>query len=614
MSIEIKKKLKKERTRSYLVKDFNGFRAELLSYAKTYFPDQMQDFSEASLGGLFLDMASFVGDNLSYYLDFQFNELNWATAIETENIRRHLISAGVKIVGAAPAVVEVEFFVEVAAELYNNAYRPKATALPIVLQETVLLADNGTTFNLIDDLDFTSTGADGNLKAKILVSSASSAGVPVTYILSLTGICISGTEVAETFSISNTHVPFRTVTLSNENASDIISVTDTSGNRYYEVESLTQDIIYKGILNLSEDKELVKENMELIPAPYRFTVEMDPRTRMTTLRFGGGNADTLDDDILPDPSELSLPLYGKKTFARFAIDPNALLESQTLGIAPKNTTLRVSYRYGGGLDHNVGSNTIRSIDILEINFPRAVSAADANSVRSTIDVKNLYDASGGDEAPNIEALRAQIPMARQMQSRIVSKEDLLARIYTIPSRFGRVFRAGIRNNPNNPLAIQLFILSRNASRNLVVSPDSLKKNLRTYINELRLISDAIDVLDAQIVNFGVKFSIVSHPDANKNIVVQLIIGRLGTALKVENFQIDQPIVIADLMNVIINTTDVLALVDIKITSVNGTIDERRYSDVSFDVNARTFRGLVIAPPGGIFELKYPESDIIGSSA
>jgi hypothetical protein len=322
----------------------------------------------------------------------------------------------------------------------------------------------------------------------------------------------------------------------------------------------------------------------------------------------------LDDDIIPDPSELSLPLYGKKTFARFAIDPNSLLESHTLGMSPRNTTLKINYRYGGGLAHNVGAGTIRSINTLQINFPRAVSRADANSVRGTLDVKNLYNAAGGDEAPSIDALRAQIPMARQMQSRIVSKEDLLARIYTIPSRFGRVFRAGLRNNPNNPLAIQLFILSRSADRNLVVSPDSLKKNLRLYINELRLISDAIDVLDAQIVNFGVKFSIVSHPDANKNIVVQTIIGRMQTVLKVENFQIDQPIVMADLTNVIINTTDVVSLIDLKIISLNGSTDDRNYSDVSFDVNARTFRGLVIPPPGGIFELKFPASDIIGTSA
>jgi hypothetical protein len=614
MSIEIKKKLKKERSRSYLVKDFSSFRAELLSYAKTYFPEQIQDFSEASLGGLFLDMASFVGDNLSYYLDYQFNELNWATAIETENIRQHLVNAGVEVVGASPAVVNVEFFIQVPAELYNNDYREKRAALPVIQRGTTLLAEDGPTFNLTEDMDFTQVGADGVLIANSTATAFTAAGAPTQYILSLVGLCISGTETVETFFISNTHVPFRTITLANESATEIISVSDTSGNTYYEVESLSQDIIYKGIINRSEDNELVQENMELVPAPYRFMKRMDPRTRMMTLRFGGGNADSLDDDIIPDPSELSLPLYGKKTFSRFSIDPNALLNSHTLGIAPKNTTMRVHYRYGGGLTHNVGSGTIRSINILQIHFPGAVTLADANSIRATLDVKNSEIAAGGDEAPSIDSLRAQIPMARQMQSRIVSKQDLLARIYTLPSRFGRVYRAGIRNNPDNPMAIRLYILSRNADRKLVTSPDSLKKNLRLYINQLRLISDAIDVLDARIVNFAIKFAIVSHPDTNKNMVVQAVIARIQSVVKIENFQIDQPIMLADLINVIINTTDVVALVELKIRNVTTFVDGRSYSDVSIDVDASTFRGLVIPPAGGIFELKYPLYDIIGTSA
>jgi hypothetical protein len=614
MAIEIKKKLKKARTRSYLVKDFNGFRSELLTYARTYFPDQIQDFSEASLGGLFLDMASYVGDNLSYYLDFQFNELNWATAIETENIRQHLINAGVKVYGASPATVDVDFFIQVPAELSNNIYRPKNNALPRILEQTTVLADNGVVFNLVDDLDFTKTNPDGSLVAKALVSESDTSGNPKLYILSLTGLCISGNEVIESFTVPNVHVAFRKVTLGNENVTDVISVRDSTGNRYYEVESLTQDVIYKGILNKGNDNNLVQENLELIPAPYRFTSDMDPRTRSTSLRFGGGNADTLDDDIIPDPSELSLPLYGKKTFSRFSIDPNSLLESHTLGIAPKNTTVKVKYRYGGGLSHNVGAGTIREMGNMVIKWERSVTQLDANAIRATIDVKNASDASGGEHAPSIESLRAQIPQARQMQSRIVSKEDLLARIYTFPSRFGRVFRAGIRNNPNNPLAIQLFILSRNETGSLALSPDALKKNLRIYLNELRLISDAIDVLDAQVVNYGVKFSIVAHPDANKNLVIQTTIARLRDALKLENFQIDQPIMLADITNVIINTSDVISLIDLRIVSINGATEGRVYSGTTFNVDASTYRGLVIPPPGGIFELKYPSHDIVGTSS
>ena len=216
-----------------------------------------------------------------------------------------------------------------------------------------------------------------------------------------------------------------------------------------------------------------------------------------------------------------MPLFGKKTFKRFSIDPNSLLKTHTLGISPMGTTLTINYRYGGGLSHNVPAESIRFVNRLSMEFRNKPSIADANFVRGSVDVKNVDVARGGDNAPTIEALRAQIPSARQMQSRIVTKQDLLARVYTMPQKFGRVFRAGIRPNPFNPMSTQLFVISRDAAGNLAVSPDALKENLETYINEFRLISDAIDILDAQVVNFGIKFSVLCMPNANKRSVVQL---------------------------------------------------------------------------------------------
>ena len=614
MGFDIKKKIRPERNRSYLNKDFDSLRAELLRYARIYFPDKIKDFSEASLGGLLLDMAAFVGDVNSFYLDHQFNELNVETAVETTNIERHIRNAGVKISGASPAFVPVTIYIEVPSEtLSDDTTRPQRSALPIIQKGTIFTANNGVAFELVDNLDFGETDSNNVIKAESVIAETDSSGRPLSYVLFLTGDTVSGTMTTETFSIPNTFVPFRTLTLSQENVTEIISITDAQGNTYYEVESLTQDTVFKGILNKSDDNEIVKENLEVIPAPYRFTSSMSVRTGLTTVQFGSGKADSLDNDVIPDPSELALPLYGKRTFSRFSIDPGNLLDTQTLGISPVNTAITIQYRYGGGLRHNVSAETIRTVSSLNIKFKGGLSVTTAQFVRASIDVTNISAASGGEDPPSLGELRDRVPAARNAQSRIVTREDLLARVYTMPSNFGRVFRAGIRSNPNNPLATQLFIVSRDVNSNLITSPDSLKKNLRVYLNQFRLISDAIDILDAQVIDIGVKFSVVADPAANKNAIVQTVISNLATYFDISNFQIDAPIVISEAQNIIINSPGVISLTGLEIFNRAGVIDNRAYSNISLNIPANTFRGLVIPPPGGIFQMKYPNVDIIGSA-
>ena len=363
---------------------------------------------------------------------------------------------------------------------------------------------------------------------------------------------MSGTRKEEKFPIPNVSTPFRKITLPDENVTSIVSIKDSDGNEYYEVESLSQDTVFKRTLNVTQDSDNVEYNLEVIPAPYRYISIYDYDTKLTSIQFGSGDAMTTDNDLLPDPSELALPLYGKKTFARFAIDPNKLMQTQTLGISPRNTTLTVSYRSGGGLRHNVGQDMIRTVTKLFLKFSARASAAHASSVRASIDVSNPLPAMDGDRAPTLENLRSQIPAARNSQSRIVTKSDLISRIYTLPNAFGRVYRAGIRPNPINSLASQIFIISRSKSGALTMSSDTLKKNLRTYLNEFRAVSDAYDILDARVINLGINIDIVAHPESNKSQVAQKVISNLTSLLNMNNIQIDQPIPISDILNSVIN--------------------------------------------------------------
>jgi len=605
--------IKNSRNRSYVAKDFDATRAELLTYARTYFGDKIQDFSEASLGGLLLDLAASVSDNMFFYLDHQFKELSWSTAIENSNITRMIREAGVKTGGAAPAVATVSIFVEVPSKLVDDEYIPDESTLPSIRQNSQLNSRNGVIFSIAEDVDFSEKTRLGILKAQYVVGNVDVAGNPSTFILKRDVKCISGQVVTDNFTITSNPSPFTSISLSNIDVNEIMKVEDSEGYEYYEVQSLSQDTVFKTFPNMSSDSEEVPRSISVIPAPRRFIRVTDPLTRITTIQFGSGNASTTDDDVLPDPETLALPLYGKTVLNRFTLDPNSLLNTNTLGILPKSTTISITYRAGGGANHNVGALSIRGITSMIVDFPDDCIASIASSIRASIDVRNDAPASGGASAPTIEDLRSQIPIARMQQDRIVTKEDLISRVYTLPTKFGRVFRAASRPSPDNPLSSQLFICSKDSNGFLSTTTDTLKKNLKVYLNEYRLISDAIDILDARIINFRVKFTVFINPNSNKSSTVQSVVARVSDIMNIKNFQIDQPIIISDIQNVIINTPGVLTLVDIKIESLNGTIQDRNYSNVTHNVKQYTRKGIIYGPPGSIFEMRYPQYDIVGTA-
>lgn len=605
--------LKAVRQRKYLAKDFDALRANLLEYARTYYPNNLRDFSESSLGGLFLDFAAYVGDNLSFYLDHQYGELNPSTAIEQGNIQRLLNAADVQIVGASPAIVPVTVYLEVPAANVNNVPSPDPTALPLVKMNSSFVANNGTVFNLLEDIDFTATNPDGTLQANVMIGAKNSSGTVQTFLLSATGMCISGLETTENIVVGSSFIPYNQITLKNPNVSDIVNVNDMLGNMYYEVESLTNDVVYTNVLNTAGDNDLVPNVIKVIPAPYRYITKTDLTSRLTTLTFGGGNAQTLQDDIIPDPSSFAISLPYTKTFSRIPINPQQLLQTTTLGIAAANTTYAITYRYGGGLSHNVPAGTIQTGRFINLFFPGNPAPSVAGKIRSSLEVNNTIEAAGGEDAPTSADLVALIPSVTNSQERIVTREDLLARVYTIPSNFGRVFRAAVRSNPTNPLATQLYIVSRNAQGQLVTSPDTLKTNLVKYLNPYRMISDAIDILDARVIDLQFSFNVLIDPSLNSSVVITNVLTSLQTYFLITNFHIDMPITIDDLRNTIFLTQGIMSINNMQFTGINGTVNNRTYSNITFDPNSNTTNGLLFPPAGGIFEVRYPSIDITGQA-
>ena len=257
--------------------------------------------------------------------------------------------------------------------------------------------------------------------------------------------------------------------------------------------------------------------------------------------------------------------------------------------------------------------SITTLGGLIIDFLESPSTATAFSVRSSMSVTNAQAASGGSNAPSLEEIRSLISASRNLQNRIVSKQDLLARIYTMPSNFGRVFRAGVSPNSRNPLATELYIVSRNASGNLELSPDTLKKNLSVFLDQFRLVSDALDILDAKIVNVGIDFEITVDPNFESEAVLSRAIGKIIDYTNVENFQIGQPIAISQIQNLIFSTPGVVSVINVKFFNLSGNLNNREYSNFVYNIPNHTRKGLVIPPIGGIFEVKFPAFDIRGSA-
>lgn len=609
------------KARKYLNKDFDAFRNDLEEYARTFFPDRIQDFSPNGFGGLLLELASYVGDVQSFYLDHQFGELNAETAVESKNVEKLLRSAGVQIVGASPAVCPVTFYVRIPAATNNSTGNIPydSTALPIIKQGTVVNSNRGVQFELIQDVDMTLTKSDGTPANGIVYEPGERdpSGVIVNYVFNATGDALSGVVSTENFTVTGFE-QFKRCTLSARDVSEIISVTDSNGNTYYEVDFLTQDTVFREVKNrqpvtATPTSEIyVDSNIEIVPAPYRFYKTTSLDSRITTLTFGGGSADALGDDLIPDPSEAALPLYGRRNFSRFSIDPNNLLRTSTLGAIAPDVTITVVYRAGGGINHNIPPLSISEISTLITDFPNNPTSTVAAAVRASADANNNVEAAGGADPPTLDELRLQIPSARNAQARIVSKEDLVARIYSLPANFGRVYRASVRSNPNNPNGAFLYILCKNSSNQLVLAPDLLKNNLKVYLNQYRMITDAIDILDGQIVNLQINYDITVDPTFNRQQVLQNVQAKLIQYFNIGNFQMDQPLVLDDVRNIIYNNLGVLAVRDIQVSNVTGTVGSRLYSSVTYNIQSNLINNtILIPPPGGMFEIKYSNFDLIG---
>lgn len=582
-------------------KNKEEFKSELLDYARSNFSEQISDFTEASLGGMLLDFASIVGESLTYYIDQQINELDYENASTEYSILNHLRKSNVNIGFASPSSVIVDFYI--LCPVLDNSDTLDENYLPIIKRETQVRSIEDINFILEEDVDFRKNPI---ISKQVFISDDR------YFMIKKSGICTSGNIVNESFTFEeNTTDDYITCTLSNENVSKIISVIDNSSdlNEYKEVEFLSQDTVY--------EKSTIggEEFINIKPASFRFVSERNFEDGLTSLRFGNSTNTITEDGVLTNPEELSLPLLSRDYVNNNALDPKMLIGSRSLGVSPAGRSINVKYKFGGGEDHNVQARSIDIVSELIYTFPNLEEEnTKSGLVISSISVLNDDKASGGSSALELEELKEMILPAMKMQSRIVTHEDLLARLHSMPSDFGRISKSAIVDNPYSKIAKDLYIICKDEEGFYETANDALKYNLSKYLNEYRLIGDTYNIIDVDVYNIAIYVKVKVSSNYDQKDVLTEIQSKIFTLMKFEKLQIGEPINVNKIVRIILDTPGVLTITsnfknivrsvsnsDAKRTT---TFSEQSYNNNSFSVLDRYSEGIISPPRGGIFQLKY----------
>ena len=586
----------------YTSRDFETIKGDLISHAKRYYPDTYKDFSEASFGSLMLDMTAYVGDVLSFYLDYSVNESFLDTAIENTNVNRLARQMGYRQSGAAVSQGFVTVYVVVPASPTLGG--PDITYAPVLKRGTKFNSDSGTVFTLMEDIDFAKS-ANQTVPATV----NSTTGDPLTYAIKAEGIIKSGELKVEYFTLGE-YVRFPKFLLNDPNITEIVDIIDSAGNRYYEVEYLSQDTVYIPIVNKNNDSEMVPYIMKPLVVPRRFTVE-HVGTR-TVIQFGHGSEENLTSDVVSDPSNVVLDMHGKDYVSDKSFDPTNLIETDNLGMAPSNTVLTVVYRSNKTDNVNIAAASLNSVTDVDFKFNNSKSLLNAKmaDVIASFEFENENPIVGDVSSLTAEEIKYRAYGVYAAQNRAVTKEDYKSLVYKMPSKFGSIKRCNIAQDKDSfKRNLNLYVISENSNGNLIPTPEILKKNLKTWLSNYKMINDTVDILDGKIVNIGIEYEIMVDKEENKFTALELC-NRVLSNRFVGRFDFGEPIMYSDIFQSLKNVPFVLDVGNVKVVRRTGS----NYSSVDFNIlNYTNPNGRSIMPPEDyIFELKLPSLDIRGT--
>jgi len=593
----------KKKIIKYTGRDFNSIKNDLTQYARRYYPNTYKDFNEASFGSMMIDMVSYVGDQLSFYLDYQANESFLDTAVEFDNIIKLGKQQGYKYEQARTGHGTVAAYVLVPSDA--SGHGPDADYLPVLRAGSKFASTGGNIYTLNEDIDFSNTNNE------IVVATVDDdTGAPTAYAIKSFGKVISGDIDIEVIPVG-AFQKFLRLRLEAENIAEIVSITDSEGHEFFEVDYLSQDIVHTSVMNYDSDtKELAPNILKPVPVPRRFVVEQD--TNFTYLQFGHGSDDQITTETLADPAEVILKTHAKNYTAEETFDPMDLLSTDKMGISPSDTTLTITYRLNTANTVNAGANTITGVVEPLFEFPTDQTLDDSwvLYVIGSLEVSNEEPVVGDISLPSTREIRQRILDIYATQNRAVTREDYVALAYRMPARFGSIKRAGVSQDAESLRRnLNMYIAAESFDGSLAQPNMVLKENLKMWINRYKMVNDTVDIIDASILNFGIFFEAISETGTNKFTLLNDINIRLQDELFFQKMEIGEALPLYEIAKIINTTPGVIDVTNIKILDRSGGL----YSDFSYDFREnKTADGRwVIIPESVILEMKYPDIDIKG---
>jgi hypothetical protein len=609
----------------YINRDFDTLRNALVQYSKTYFPTTYNDFGPNTPGALFMEMASYVGDVLSFYLDNQIQETFLQYARQEPNLYELAYIMGYTPKATGVAVVDLDIYQQIPAKDEGGTKVPDYSYALLVSENTVVSSTlgNNTKFLLQDSVDFSYSSSLDPTEVSVY---STSGGDAEYFLLKKTRKAISATIKTTSFTFGDVE-RYPTITINDTNIVGILDITDSDNNVWTEVPYLSQETVFEPIKNTNpfgpdpntaSDSSEVPYLLRLKKVPRRFVTRFKSKTSLD-VQFGAGtNQNNIDEVIVPNPDNVGIGLPTTINKLKTAFNPSNFLFSGTYGIAPSNTTLTVRYLVGGGITANIEANILNNIESSTIRFQNdSLTGTTAQTVFDSLLITNPTPATGGDDGDNIEEIRNNTLGNFGAQLRAVTQEDYLVRSLSLPSQFGTIAKAYIEPEKLENLLpgeinsiLDLYVLSYNANKQLTTASTTLKQNLITYLSQYRTVNDSIKVKDAFIVNIGVNFDLTIFPNYNSNEVITRCIQALQNYFNIDNQQINQPILLKEAYILLDKIEGVQTVNNIEIVNKVGT--SNGYSQYAYDIKGATLNNVVYPSVDPcIFEVKYPNTDIRG---
>jgi len=585
----------------YISKDFNGYKTDLIDFLKKYFPDTWQDFSQVSGGMALLEMVAYVGDSLSFLMDRQINEGFIDRAIEPANVYSLAQNMGYKPKFSTPATT----IISLSATFFDSS---SADSMFKLNKQSVVSSENFIEFELTEDVDFSDD--------KNRLTIRNEAESKTTYVKNT--VVVAGKTKSFQYTVGSPS-PFLKIKLPDVDISEILSVVDSDGGEWIEVDSLARQSVFYGDVNSDASTSAETEFVLKQKKVYNKYITEKSSDGSIYLIFGNGFNSSEDSEIIPNPENFVLPINLRGSVSAFtptAINSASFLNTTTLGSAPKNTVLNISYRVGGGSNTNVPVNTINRINNKNITFNDQVFESNNPSIASyvvnSLLVKNSIDASGGADPESLEDIKHNSINNINSQYRCVTLNDYIARVLSLPSQYGNIFRTTARKNPNNNNGVQLYVVGLDENQNLKNVNNIVKNNIETYLKEFKTFSDNILITNGSIVNIRVSFSIIKNGTYGINETLLEAFEILKDRFFYKNIRFGDTIVVSDIISVLQNSPKILSVSNINIYSVNGNISGNDYVSSGINIEQYNNNGVITLPQNVVWEVKYPNKDIIGT--